>query len=89
MKGIVRGALLLCAGLFACSAAYATEVVIIVCSGPAPASLMVTESSSSAGAPFVPPGTSCAQAVSDLTNARLRLVGVSSPSLGVIYTFMR
>ena len=89
MNHMVRRVLPLCAGLLACTAVNATEVVIISCQGPAPSSLVVTESSSSFGAPFVPPGTSCAQAVADLINAKLKLVASSSPGVGVIYTFVR
>jgi len=86
---MARKLLSLCAGLLTWSAVNATEVVIISCQGPAPTSFVVTESSSSFGAPFVPPGTSCSQAIADLLNAKLKLVATSSPGVGVIYTFVR
>ncbi len=91
MKRLLYGLLLvvsLSAGVLTSSAAAAAEVVIIACQGAGPV-LVVTDSSSSAGAPVVPVGGSCSQALADLLGARLKLVGVSSPGVGVIYTFAR
>lgn len=89
MNRIVRGLLVTLLSLFVLvgAAVAATEVVIIGCQGPAPAQFFVTDSSSSAGAPVVPLGKSCSQAVADLLDAGMKLVGVSSPGVGVIYTF--
>ena len=88
MNRIVCGLLVALLSLFvlASTAAAATEVVIIACQGAGPL-LVVTESSSSAGAPLVPVTKPCAQAVADLLDAGMKLVGVSSPGVGVIYTF--
>jgi hypothetical protein len=88
MKRILCGLLVAALAVIASTAAAAPapDVVIIACAGPGPL-LVVTESSSSAGAPVVANGTPCAQAVADLLAARMRLVGVSSPGVGVIYTF--
>jgi hypothetical protein len=87
MNRMLRGLVLLLV-LASTAAAAAVEVVIVACQGPGPL-LVVTESSSSAGAPAVPKGGSCSQAVADLLSARFKLVGVSSPGVGVIYTFER
>ena len=80
-------AVLFVMALAGAAAATAPQVVIILCQGTPGATLFVAESSSSAGAPVVANGTPCAQAVSDLLAAPLKLVAYTSAASGVVYTF--